>query len=658
MSLRLKLALILSLFAAAVFADDITVPTVKAGETFTMTADNTYFLDGLVFVEDGGVLEIQPGVVIKAIRNPTTGDTSSALIIARGGKIYANGTADAPIIMTSELDDLNDPDDFGPRERGFWGGLIVLGKATTNRGVEGQIEGIDSGETRGAYGGDDDHDSSGVIRYLSIRHGGDVLGAGDEINGLTMGAVGDGTIISHVEVYANLDDGYEWFGGTVNTKYLVAAFCADDAFDYDEGWRGKNQFWFVIQDSDNAGRIGEHDGGTVQETAEPYAKPYIYNATYIGPGVNALPSGDGSEAVYFRDNAGGIYSNCIITDYNGANNGKALTIEDLDSGEDSRARLEAGDLKLTNNIWWGFGNGSDAASIIDQDFVLTHFNDNNNVFANPLLRGISRVNDGRLDPRPSLGSMAVEGAWAPEGDFFSPVEYQGAFDPKTSLWTNGWTALWAYGHTADRSISHITAEGQGFQTTVRLHNKGSEAVQMALFPYDASGAALGRQMVSVPAGTTVNALVSELFEGKAVSHFSYADSKDCDITASYRRVAGPAASADLNGSLIAGTGFAFYQGEWDLVFDGLAVVNDGLEPSTITAIQKDASGNEIATGTIVTDLAPGAKSLQVFDGLFENIPGSLIEVHSTQPSSVVFLRGARIGDAAGFLYVTLPIVLN
>lgn len=659
MSLRLTLAMLCTLFTTAIFAAEITVPTIKSGETYTMTADNTYILDGLIFVEDGGVLEIEAGVVIKATRQPGTGDNSSALIVARGGKILAEGTATHPIIMTSEVDDLSDPDDLGPRDRGFWGGLVVLGKATTNRGVEGQIEGIPSDEIRGAYGGDDDHDNSGVIRYVSIRHAGAVLGTGDEINGLTLGAVGDGTHISHVEVYANLDDGFEWFGGTVNTKYLVAAFCADDAFDYDEGWRGKNQFWFVIQDSDKAGRIGEHDGGTVQEEAPPFSMPYISNATYIGPGVDAFPEGDGSEAIYLRDNAGGFYTNSIITDYNGANNGKALTIEDLDGdGQDSRARMEAGELKIANNIWWGFGNGAEANTVIDQDFVLDHFNANNNQIVNPLLRGISRVNDGALDPRPALGSPAVEGASAPDKNFFTPVEYQGAFDPKAGLWTNGWTALWAYGHTADRAISHITAEGQGFQTTVRMFNKSDMDVQMAVFPYDVDGNPLGRQFVSVPANSTVSTLSSELFEGKAVSHFAYNGSNTCDVTASYRRVAGPAASADLNGSLISGTGFAIYQGEWDLVFDGLAVVNDGLEASTITAVQKDGLGNEIASGTLVEGLAPGAKALQVFDGLFQNVPGSVIEVHSTQPSSVVFLRGARPGDGPGFLYVTNPIILN
>ena len=658
MSLRLTLTFLFLLCTAAVFAEDITVASVKAGETYTMTADNTYFLDGLVFVEDGGVLEIGPGVVIKALQQPTTGDNSSALIVARGGKILASGTAEQPIIMTSEVDDLSDPDDLGPRDRGFWGGLVVLGNATTNRGVEGQIEGIPSTEARGAYGGDDDHDSSGVIRYVSIRHGGAVLGTGDELNGLTLGAVGDGTLISHVEVYANLDDGFEWFGGTVNTRYLVAAFCADDAYDYDEGWRGKNQFWFVIQDSDKAGRIGEHDGGTVQETAEPFSKPYIYNATYIGPGVGAFPEGDGGEAVYFRDNAGGFYANSIITDYNGANNGKAITIEDLGSGEDSRSRLENGDLVISNNIWWGFGNGADAASVIDQDFVLDHFNANNNKVMNPLLRGISRINDGGLDPRPSLGSMAVHGASAPGKGFFTPVKYQGAFDPSAGLWTNGWTALWAYGHTADRAISHVTAEGQGFQTTVRMFNRSNEDVQMTVFPYDAAGNALGRQLVSVPANTSLSSLSSELFDGKAVSHFTYNGSDTCQVTASFRRVAGPAASAELGGNLISGTGFAIYQGEWDLVFDGLAVVNDGLEASTITAVQKDGAGNEIATGTLVENLAPGAKALQVFDTLFQNVPGSVIEVRSTQPSSVVFLRGARPGEGDGYLYVTLPIVLD
>ena len=134
------------------------------------------------------------------------------------------------------------------------------------------IEGIDINEPRGAFGGSDEADSSGVLRYVSIRHGGTLIGADNEINGLTLGAVGSGTTVEFVEVFANLDDGIEFFGGTVNTRYLVVAYCGDDSFDYDQGFRGKGQYWFTIQDADS-GDGGEHDGDIDDDTRTPLSPP-------------------------------------------------------------------------------------------------------------------------------------------------------------------------------------------------------------------------------------------------------------------------------------------------------------------------------------------------------------------------------------------------
>ena len=149
--------------------------------------------------------------------------------MARGGKIYAQGTAEKPIIFTALSDDLSDATDLGQADKGLWGGLIVLGKSTLNspsaNAVDGvitdNIEGIPVTEPRGQFGGSDEGDDSGVIRYVSIRHGGSVIGADNKINGLTLGAVGPGTTIEYVEVFANKDDGIEFFGGTVNTRYMV-----------------------------------------------------------------------------------------------------------------------------------------------------------------------------------------------------------------------------------------------------------------------------------------------------------------------------------------------------------------------------------------------------------------------------------------------------
>ncbi len=629
--------------------------SIQAGQTVKWRADTVYILDGLVFVESGATLVIEPGTVIKARQSPDSGDNTSALIVARDAQIFANGSQHKPIIFTSEFDDVSDPSDLTWTDRGFWGGLILLGNAATNRGVEGQIEGIDTSEARAAYGGDDDYDSSGILRYVSIRHGGAALAPGDEINGLTMGAVGSRTIIEHVEVFSNLDDGFEWFGGTVNTKHLVAAFCADDGFDYDEGWRGQNQFWFGVQAEDEAGRVGEHDGGTVDETGEPFSTPFIFNATYIGAGLQATPEGDGDFAIVFRDNAGGYYANAIITEYVGA----GVNVEDLGSGEDSRSRLENGQLYLANSLWWNFGAGSGLSDIAPQDFVEAHLAVNNNQIADPQLRGLSRQNDGGLDPRPVAGGKASYGAIAGPTAFFDKVSYHGAFDPNAELWTDYWTALYQEGHTSrsrgSRWIGHVTRATGGFQTTVNMRNTGAYAASVSLEPYGLDGSALTPVSVSVPAGQVVSSLSSDLFNGEDVSHFAIKGSDAITVTASYRIAAGAGASAEASEIDALGKRFAFYQGEWDVVFDGVAWVNAGTASATVTLVQRAADGSVLGQATAAQDLAPGAKLLYLFDADLQSNPGSIIEIQSDQPAAPVFLRGTRPGVSPGYLYVTVPV---
>lgn len=452
-----------TMFAQVNVTADITSNT-------TWFASNVYTLDGLIFVNDGVTLTIEAGTVIKGKlqANITTGDGASALIVRRGGKILAEGTKANPIIFTSELDDVNNPNDLTKDDRGLWGGVILLGRAVTNQPTtENQIEGIPVTEDA-RFGGTNDNDNSGILRYVSIRHGGFSISGvpGDEINGLTLGAVGDQTVIEYIEVIANFDDGYEFFGGTVNTKYLVSAFCGDDGFDWDMGYRGKGQFWFLIQGTDEAGRGAEMDGGDDCETCTPFATPTIVNATYIGAGENTspLPAGDGNDrALYFRDNSGGYYYSSIITDFSQT----GISVEDLASGEDSRARLEAGQLVLSNNYWWGFGSGNTLNAIATQDFVRTHLTANNNFVQNPQLNNISR--DTNLDPRPSPSSPAATGATQPADPFFNVVDYYGAFDPNAFLWTEGWTAISVYGIT-DVNESYVNNIPASFELSQNYPN--------------------------------------------------------------------------------------------------------------------------------------------------------------------------------------------
>lgn len=456
---RLVTTLLLLIFLSprAWAQNEITVTNADIQGDVVWTSDNVYLMDGYIYVEDGETLTIEPGTVIKGTADPTTGDQETALIVARGGQIFAEGTPSEPIIFTAEDDDVTDSDDLTLDDRGSWGGVLILGRAGINvGGGENFIEGLPTTGDNAAnnrYGGDDDDDDSGVFRYVSIRYGGAIFGQDNEINGLTMGAVGRGTTIEYVEVFANQDDGFEWFGGTVNTKYLVAAFCGDDMFDYDEGFRGRGQFWFGIHGSDDAGSGGEHDGGTDPETGQPYAIPVIFNATYIGSGAGSLRSSN-DFALNLRDNAGGKYYNSIFTDFAGA----GVAIEDLGSGEDSRGRLEAGDLVLSHNIWFGFGdvNGiglDDYSDIFVDQFAADAFADDNWLDVDPELRSISREAVMELDPRPIEGSPALTNeTQAPPADgFFVDAEYIGAFG--NELWIDEWTLLSQAGYVPTASES-------------------------------------------------------------------------------------------------------------------------------------------------------------------------------------------------------------
>ncbi|NNF01137.1 MAG: hypothetical protein HKN22_00490, partial [Bacteroidia bacterium] len=375
-------------------------------------------LDGGVFVNSGQVLTIEQGTTIKG--KSGQGEEASAFIVARGAKINAVGTASEPIIFTSESDNGSN---LPATARGLWGGVIILGNATLNSATgETAIEGIPTSETRGLYGGNNDNDNSGTLKYVSIRHGGTDIGAGNEINGLTLGGVGSGTIIEYIEIVANNDDGIEFFGGTVNTKYLISAFCGDDAIDYDEGYRGKNQFAFVLQDPSKGDRGGEHDGGTDPEDGNPYATPTFYNATFMGRGESA-----GTRAITFRDNAGGKYVNSIFMNY-----GKGVDVEDLASGEDSKARLDAGDLQYRDNIHWNIASNDPAQQVLSStgDDLLTHPNVTGNQVVDPLFIGAI----------PSASGPAGTATGMTGDNHIENVSYKGAFDPVAAQpWYTGWT---------------------------------------------------------------------------------------------------------------------------------------------------------------------------------------------------------------------------
>jgi hypothetical protein len=240
-------------------------------ENTTWTADNIYILDTRVTVISGVTLTIEPGTVIKG--NEGQEAAATALLVARGGMLMAEGTAQLPIIFTSIFDPIR-PTDIAngeyssttePTQPGLWGGVIVLGNAgisaQNDNGddvTELQIEGIPSSDPNGLYGGNDDADNSGVISYISIRHGGTNIGSGNEINGLTLGGVGSGTTINNVEVVANADDGIEFFGGTVSVDNALIWNSYDDSMDTDQDWVGTVTDFIIV--TPRTGSAFELDG--------------------------------------------------------------------------------------------------------------------------------------------------------------------------------------------------------------------------------------------------------------------------------------------------------------------------------------------------------------------------------------------------------------
>ncbi|MCS6999819.1 MAG: T9SS type A sorting domain-containing protein [Bacteroidota bacterium] len=417
-----------------------------------LSARKVYGLDGYVFVDDGGVLVIEPGTRI-------VGDTvgqNSALCVNRGGKIIAAGTRTRPIIMTSSAPP-------GQRASGDWGGLLICGRARTNHpGGQAALEGgiADANQVRGWFGGTDDDDSSGVVRYVRIEFAGIAAAPNSELNSLTMGGVGRRTIIEYVQCSYGNDDSFEWFGGTVNGRYLISTGCLDDDFDTDNGWSGRVQFAvaqrFRARADQSISQAFESDNDASGSFNRPLTSGVFSNVTVIGPlqdtswtaGTGTTPntynSRFGAAAQIRRNSRQSIINSVFI----GWPRGVEI------AGSNTMAAAFGDSLLLRNNTFYGikgtwlnFAGGTPPSGMTTSWIEQPQFNNIINRASPALAQLINPfATDVSFNPQPTEESpLALQGTTflsTPLVDLsaFQQVSYRGAFAPFPA---ERWDLPWA-----------------------------------------------------------------------------------------------------------------------------------------------------------------------------------------------------------------------
>jgi len=405
--------------AQTTISSDITTNT-------TWNSNTIYTLSsGFIYVTNNATLTIEPGTIIKG--------NGGTLVITRGAKIMAEGTATAPIVFTSFQP-------VGSRNAGDWGGLIICGKAPINdpageRLAEGGIDPV-----KGLYGGTDVNDNSGVLKYVRVEYAGIAYQPNNETNGITFGAVGMGTTVDYVQVSYGGDDAFEWFGGTVNCKHLIANKTVDDMFDTDYGFTGRIQFAVAVSDSlvaDISGSNGfESDNDATGTTNGPLTKPIFTNVSVFGPMVSTSSTGYNSNykrALHLRRSTSTCTYNSMFAGFP-----TGLKIDGTTTGNN----CTSGTLQFKNNIIAGCPTPLDSTSLT---FGMANwFNTNgNSILTNPTdLMATTPYSYSNPNFLLAVGSPALTGAsfTSPNlnNSFFETVAYRGAFDG-----TNDWTACWS-----------------------------------------------------------------------------------------------------------------------------------------------------------------------------------------------------------------------
>lgn len=421
----------------------------STGQVITVSGDITtdtrwyaqakYHLSGFVYVRNNSTLTIDAGTIIKGVSN-----TKATLIIERGSRIIAAGTASQPIVFTSDKP-------AGQRATGDWGGIVLCGKAKTNKHDDGEGVGIAEGGIGSKYGGTDDNDNSGVLQFVRIEFPGIPLTstANSEINGLTLYSVGKATVIDHIQVSYSGDDSFEWFGGNVNAKYLVALGGLDDGFDTDNGFSGKIQFGLILQDplkSDQSGSNAfESDNDADGSLLTPVTSPVFSNVTAIGPlAVTAtLPAETKHEkALHLRRGTMTSVYNSVFVGFP-----QGLSIDGQKGNAPTRA--DQNELQIENTILAGMttlyvektGTVAVPYTVAQRQsyFTATARNNTDNMTMAEIT-GAGLINLTSPVLIPQAGSPLLTGASFTNArlsdTFFTITTYRGAFG--TENWTSGW----------------------------------------------------------------------------------------------------------------------------------------------------------------------------------------------------------------------------
>lgn len=413
----------------------------------TLGTDKIYLLEDIIYVQSGATLTILPGAIIK-------GSGKGSIVITRGAKIIADGKKNQPIVFTSSKA-------VGSRAQGDWGGLVILGKAETNgsyKNVKGEQEiegGINDTKDNAVHGGGatpNANDNSGILRYVRLEFGGFQFSPNNEINGLTMGSVGKGTIIENVQVsYAN-DDAFEWFGGSVNCKNLISFSNVDDDFDTDNGFNGNVQFGFALRNPERFDGAGDSNGFESDNNSGgtylvPYTAPSFSNITVVGP--KATPSTSISSffnhaARIRRNTRTGIY-NSILMGFRSAGYRMEST---------GTAKVAKGDSTalILNTIIPTGGNGviassdSSANANLPTGGILSYLtasaraNDTTKTVGELMLNDPFNIQNPNPTPKsgsPVLTGAAFTDARLTDAFFDKTVPFRGAFG--ATNWMDGWS---------------------------------------------------------------------------------------------------------------------------------------------------------------------------------------------------------------------------